>query len=178
MASSYRMIQTHRLALHKGQGGCFLTSSARYGQALAELVIALVALVVLILGITTLGRLCLRQELLQRDTRVKAGESALQRSTQGWADAHPLPETRSESFHRINAFTRLDQYAPTLTSQLPMSNYTLSARTFPEDDLGLEETTLKQSFLLDEGFIQWIYGKGSVTLRSAVTFPALSGLAE
>jgi hypothetical protein len=59
-----------------------------------------------------------------------------------------------------------------------MSNYTLSARTFPEDDLGLEETALQQHFLLDEGFIQWIYGKGSVTLRSAVTFPALSGLTE
>jgi hypothetical protein len=145
---------------------------------LSELIIALVALVVLILGITTLGRLCLRQELLQRDTRVKAGEAALQRSTQGWAESNPLPETRSESFHRINALTRLDAYSPTLTSRLPMSNYTLSARTFPEDDLGLEETALQQHFLLDEGFIQWIYGKGSITLRSAVTFPALSGLTE
>ena len=177
MAPHPRQRPTCRRTLLKGFGGCLLRTPRR-GQALSELIIALVALVVLILGITTLGRLCLRQELLQRDTRVKAGEAALQRSTQGWAEANPLPETRSESFHRINAFTRLDAYSPTLTSRLPMSNYTLSARTFPEDDLGLEETALQQSFLLDEGFIQWIYGKGSVTLRSAVTFPALSGLTE
>ncbi|MBQ9694718.1 MAG: hypothetical protein IJV69_08190 [Kiritimatiellae bacterium] len=148
------------------------------GQALVELVITLVALIILILGVTTLAHISLRQTILQRETRLEAGQSALERATQGWADTNPLPENRADTFHRINGLTRLDQYSPALTSRLPMSHYTLSARTFSEGDLGLEETTLQQTIPLDEAFIRWIYGKGTVTLKSAVTFPALSGLAE
>lgn len=148
----------------------------RQGQALAELVILLIVVITLIVGVTTLTRLCLQQELLHRDIRVAAGESALHRQTVGWADPTPLPEHRSNTFHRINAYTYLNEYTPALTSRLPMSNYTLSARVLPEGDLGLEETELRKTILLDEAFIRFIYGKGSMTFGERLTFPSTTGI--
>jgi hypothetical protein len=150
--------------------------SKRRGQALAEFVIILIVLITLITGVTTIANLCLKQEHLQRDTRLKAGEAALSRTTQGWVNTDHQPESRADIFHQINSFTRLSDYTPALPSKLPISNYTLEARQRSDGDLGLEETTLSQTFLLDEAFIRLIYQKGTITFRSQLTFPATSGI--
>lgn len=146
------------------------------GQAIAEITIALVTLVILILGIATLSNLCIKQEFLQRDTRLRAGVSALSKGTYGNGTAPYTEEVRSSPFHRINSYSHLENYSPALNSRLPMSQYTLSNHTFENSDLGLEETKARLPILLDEGFIQFIYGKGVITLESKATFPALSGL--
>lgn len=150
--------------------------SATRGQALAELVITLVVLVTLVIGVATLAQVCLRQQFLHRDVRLNAGESALARKTTGWVDPVLGAENRSDTVHRINAYTHLEQYTPALTSRLPMSQYTLFSRVVSDGDLGLEETKLEQTYLLDEAFIRLIYGKGSITLRESLTFPSTSGI--
>ncbi len=152
--------------------------SPHKGQALAELVILLVVLVVLISGITTLSQICFRQERLQQDVRLEAGKAALTRQTEGWIDEENRPNNRTDTFHRINSYTRLEDYAPAPTSRLPMSHYTLQARDLPEGDLGLKETTVRKTYLLDETFIQWVYGKGTITISEQLTFPATSGIWE
>lgn len=152
------------------------TSFQCRGQALAELVILIIVLVTLITGVTTIAQICLKQEYLQRDLRLQAGESALQRATIGWITQSNGPETRADTFHQINALTRLSDYTPALHSNLPMSHYTLEARNIPDGDLGLIETKLSRSYFLDKAFIQLIYGKGSVTFSSQLTFPSTSGI--
>jgi hypothetical protein len=146
------------------------------GQAIAEITIALITLVILIIGIATLSDLCIQHEFLQRDTRFNAGVSALARGTYGDGTPPTTAEVRSSHFHRINSYTQLENYSPALPSRLPMSQYTLSNHTFEDSDLGLEETKTRKPILLDEGFIRFIYGKGVITLESKSTFPALSGL--
>lgn len=148
------------------------------GQALAELVILLVVLVVLISGITTLSQICFRQEQIQQEVRLEAGKAALTRQTEGWIDEENRPNNRTDTFHRINSYTRLEDYSPAPTSRLPMSHYTLQARDLPEGDLGLKETTIRKTYLLDETFIQWVYGKGTITISEQLTFPATSGIWE
>ena len=155
-----------------------MTPRPQRGQALAELTVMLVVFLILIFGVTTLGSLSLRQLRLRRDVRLEAGETALSRSTAGWVDPNPAPENRSDPFHRVNAYTRLDAYAPEPTSRLPASNYTLAARDLPEGELGLTTETREERVLLEDAFIDLIYGKGTILLREEVAFPAASGLWE
>lgn len=150
--------------------------SACAGQALAELTVALVVLVMLVVGVSTLARLCVRQQELRRDVRARAGVEALRRSTKGWVDEPQRIETRADRFHRINSVTRLDAFSPALTSHLPASHYTLAARDMPEGELGLKETQREEVIILDAAFVNLIYGKGTVRLSESVTFPAASGL--
>ncbi len=156
----------------------FFSTADRSGQALAELTIFLVIFIVLILAITTLSQLSLRQLFLRRDVRAEAGQEALTRSTQGWVDDTSLPEERAHPMHRVNAFTRLDLYSPALPSRLPSSNYTLAARAMPEAELGLKTTTLQDRFTLDPTFTNLLYPKGTLLLRESTTFPATNGLAH
>jgi hypothetical protein len=153
-------------------------SPTNRGQALAEFVILLIVLIILITGITTLAPICLKQEHLQRDARIQAGESALQRTTVGWVASSDTPETRTDTFHQINAITRLSDYDPALQSTLPMSHYTLEARDIPDGDLGLKETKLSQIYLLDHALIQLIHKKGTLTISTQLTFPATTGIWE
>ncbi len=151
---------------------------ARRGQALAELAVMLVVLIILVLGVCTLGDLALRQLRLRHDVRLEAGEAALTRATAGWVDPAPAPETRSDPFHRVNAYARLDAYAPQPISRLPASNYTLAARDLPEGELGLQTETREERVPLEAAFIDLIYDKNSVLLRETAAFPAASGLWE
>ncbi|MEG2724439.1 MAG: hypothetical protein RR982_01135 [Kiritimatiellia bacterium] len=152
--------------------------SSRAGQALAELTIALVVLVILITGVTQVVRLCLHQQFLRREVRAESGLAALTRSTEGWADETQRAETRSDPFHRINAFAALETFHPTLTSRLPSSNYTLASRDMPEAELGIKTMTREEAMLLDPTFAALIYGREKVRLRESVTFPATTGLWE
>ena len=150
--------------------------SRRAGQALAELTISLVVLIILILGATTLIHICLRQQTLRRDARLQAGTDALSRGTVGWSEIPLFPENRSDSFHKVNARTHLEEYAPALTPLTPSSNYTLASRDMPEAELGLKETTLSEVVTLEQPFVQLIYQKGSVNLSETTFFPALTNL--
>lgn len=152
--------------------------SRRAGQALAELTISLVVLIVLILGVTTLIHICLRQQTLRRDARLQAGTEALSRGTAGWSEIPLFPENRSDPFHQINARTRLEEYAPALTPLTPSSNYTLASRDMPEAEIGLKETTLSEVVTLDQPFVRLIYQKGSVRLSETTSFPALTNLSH
>ena len=145
---------------------------------MVELVIGIICLLALVLGATTLAQLTHRQIRLRHDVRAEAGRDALTRSTNGWVDPNQGPETRSDPFHRVNAHTRLENYAPTLASQLPSSSYTLAARDMPEAEIGHRTTAREERFPLDKAFIDLIYGKGSVLLRESTTFPAATGLWE
>ncbi len=154
----------------------FFSHPTRAGQALAELTICLLIFIALILAITTLTRLSLRQLHLRRDVRAEAGQAALTRATQGWVNPTLPPEERSHPMHRVNAYTRLDTYAPALTSHLPTSHYTLASRDLPEAELGLETTTREEILPLDTGFTHLLYPKGTIKLRESATFPATTGL--
>lgn len=153
-----------------------IPSTSRTGQALAELVIALLTFVILIIGVTTLTRLSLTQLTLRKTVRLEAGTKALNRSTAGWTDSDHQAEVRPATEHRLNAYTRLERYTPALLSHLPASNYTLSARNFPENELGLRETNLTKIIPLEDAFIQLIYPKSSVRLTETLSFPATDGL--
>lgn len=148
----------------------------RRGQAMAELAILLVVILILVLGATTLGNLSLQQLRLRHDVRLEAGIAALGRSTAGWVDPNPAPENRSDPAHRVNAYAHLEAYAPAPTSRLPASNYTLAARDLPDAELGLETETREKRVLLEDAFIDLIYNKNNVLLREEATFPAASGL--
>lgn len=149
---------------------------SRRGQALAELVIALVVILTLVTGVSTLATLCMKRQLLRRDLRAEAGREALTRATQGWAESDPRPESRADPFHRINAYARLDEASPALTSRLPSSNYTLAARDLPEEELGLRPLLHEEVIPLDAPFTRLIYPKGTIRLREEVAFPATTGL--
>lgn len=149
---------------------------SRRGQALAELAIALIVLVVLVVGTSALFDLGMSQVLLRRDVRAKAGEEALGRSTQGWLAAEQLPETRSDAFHRVNRYARLEEAKPALPSRLPAGNYTLAARDIAEAELGIEEARQEKEVLFDDTFARLVYPKGYVRLKESVSFPATSGL--
>lgn len=149
---------------------------SRAGQALAELVIALVVILTLVTGVSTFATLCIKRQHLRRDIRAEAGREALMRATHGWAETTPRPESRSAPFHRINAYARLDEYSPALASRLPSSNYTLAARDLPEEELGLRNVRRDEQIPLDAPFTQLIYPKGTIRLREEVAFPATSGL--
>lgn len=148
----------------------------RRGQAMAELVVALVVILILVTGVSTIATLCLRRQSLRQTVRAEAGKDALGRSTQGWVDTTPQPETRSNPFHRLNAHTHLEEYAPAPISRLPSSNYTLSARNLPKDELGLKKATREEVITLDAAFSELIYPKGSIRLREEAAFPATDGL--
>ncbi len=143
---------------------------------MAELVVALVTILILVTGVSTLASLCQRRQSLRREVRAEAGREALTRSTQGWADTDLQPESRSAPYHRINAHTHLDEYAPALTSRLPASNYTLSSRNLPEEELGLRTVQREETVPLDDAFTRLIYPKGNLRLREEAAFPATSGL--
>lgn len=150
----------------------------RAGQAMVELVVALVCLLALVLGATTLARLAHRGLRLRHDVRLEAGTGALGRATHGWVSPTQAPETRSDPFHRLNAHTRLDAYAPALVSRLPAGNYTLAARDLPLAELGLKAAAREARVPLDSAFVSLIYRKPSVLLRQEATFPAATGLWE
>ena len=154
----------------------FKPHSCRKGQALVEFVICLIVLITLISGVTTLATICLQQEKLHQDLRCKVGESALSRSTAGWVDSSIEKETLANPFHNLNSYTKLEDYQPSLESQLPMSNYTLRSRALGDKDLGLEETEASHVILLDDTFIDWVYGKGTLTISERLTFPATRGI--
>lgn len=149
---------------------------SRRGQALAELVVALVVILTLVTGVSTLATLCVKRQHLRRDIRAEAGREALTRATHGWAETTPRPESRSDPFHRINAHARLEDYSPALPSRLPSSNYTLAARDLPEEELGLRTVRRDEQIPLDAPFTQLIYPKGTIRLREEIAFPATSGL--
>ena len=154
------------------------TRCARRGQAMVELVVGIICLLVLVLGATTLAQLAHRQIRLRHDVRAEAGRDALSRSTNGWVEDVQTPETRSHPLHRINAHTRLETFSPALQSRLPASSYTLAARDLPDAELGLDTVTREERIPLDQGFVDLIYGKDSALLRESVTFPAATGLWE
>lgn len=143
---------------------------------MAELTIMLVILLMLIAGVTTLGRLSVSQLRLRGEARAEAGAAALKRATAGWVEDTQNPENRSDPYHRVNAHARLEAYSPALASRLPASNYTLAARNLAEDELGMETETRRRSVPLDDLFIDLIYNKNTVLLREEVTFPATTGL--
>ena len=151
---------------------------ARRGQAMVELVVGIICLLILVLGATTLAQLTHRQIRLRHDVRAEAGRDALTRSTEGWVNDVQAPETRSHPLHRVNAHTRLETFSPALPSRLPSSNYTLAARDLPDAELGLDTVTREERVPLDQGFVDLIYGKDSALLRESVTFPAATGLWE
>lgn len=146
------------------------------GQALAELVIALVVILTLVTGVSTLATLCVKRQSLRRDIRAEAGREALTRSTRGWVETMYLSESRSDAFHRINAHAHLETYSPSLVSRLPTSSYTLAARDLPEEELGLRRVLREERVPLDAPFIRLIYAKDDVCLREEAAFPATSGL--
>ncbi|MGN0885403.1 MAG: hypothetical protein ACI4RT_00235 [Candidatus Spyradenecus sp.] len=151
-------------------------SSSRRGQAIAELTICLVTLVVLILGVTLLARLSLKRLTLRREVRLEAGTAALGRSTAGWVDDVRLPENRANAFHQLNAYAHLERFAPALPSRLPTSLYTLAARDLPESELGLATARREERIPLDPAISTFLYPKATILLREELTFPALSRL--
>lgn len=153
-----------------------IPSTSRNGQALAELVIALLTLVILVIGVTALSNIAVTQLTLRREVRLEAGTAALRRATAGWSDTEHTPEHRSAPEHRINAYARLEKFSPGLPSRLPASNFTLSARDLPENELGLRETEAAETVQLDDAFISLIYGKPTLRLTEKLTFPATTGL--
>lgn len=155
----------------------FHSAARRKGQALAELTITLVVLVILIICCTTLAHICLKQEHLQRTIRAESGCQALTRTSEGWS-AEPSEEQRATPFHRINAITHLEQYAPALPSRLPMSNYTLATGTFPEAELNSKTHRRNEIIFLDPAFSKLLYPKERIILSAEVTFPATSGIWE
>ncbi|MGN1325984.1 MAG: hypothetical protein ACI4YA_06570 [Candidatus Spyradenecus sp.] len=151
-------------------------SVAAQGQAIAELTICLVTLVTLILGVTLLAELSLKRLYLRRDVRLDAGTAAIDRATAGWVNDQRLPENRSNVYHRLNANTQLERFAPALPSRLPTSLYTLAARDLPEAELGLETSRREERIPLDPAISTFLYPKASVLLREELDFPALSRL--
>ena len=160
------------------QTSCGAARYARRGQAMVELVVGIICLLILVLGATTLAQLTHRQIRLRHDVRAEAGRDALTRSTEGWVNDVQTPETRSHPLHRVNAHTRLETFSPVLQSRLPSSSYTLAARDLPDAELGLDTVTREERVPLDQGFVDLIYGKDSALLRESVTFPAATGLWE
>ncbi len=151
------------------------TSCCR-GQALSELVIALVVLLILITGVATFSSLCIKRQRLRRDARGEAGREALTHTTQGWVENDITEEHRMGAFHRINAFAHLEEFSPALVSRLPSSSYTLAARMDAEEELGLHTERRTETIPLDNTFTDLIYPKGNVRFDESVTFPAASGL--
>ena len=158
--------------------GASISLGSVSGQAMVELVVGIICLLILVLGATTLAQLAHRQIRLRHDVRAEAGRDALTRSTDGWVDDVQTPETRSHPLHRVNAHTRLETFSPALQSRLPSSSYTLAARDLPDAELGLDTVTREERVPLDQGFVDLIYGKDSALLRESVTFPAATGLWE
>lgn len=158
--------------------GASISLGSVSGQAMVELVVGIICLLILVLGATTLAQLAHRQIRLRHDVRAEAGRDALSRSTNGWVNDIQAPETRSHPLHRVNAHTRLETFSPALQSRLPSSNYTLAARDLPDAELGLDTVTREERVPLDQGFVDLIYGKDSALLRESVTFPAATGLWE
>lgn len=158
---------------------------AKSGQAMAELVIALVTIVIIIVGTTTLSHITLSQIRLRRDVRAEAGEAALKRSTVGWVDLNDSSNdsnSGSALAHRINSFNRLETFPMELSSQLPASNYTLSARNLANGELGLRTTRIQERIPLDSAFLSFIYNKpdasdsATLLLQEEAVFPATIGL--
>ena len=88
------------------------TRCARRGQAMVELVVGIICLLILVLGATTLAQLAHRQIRLRHDVRAEAGRDALTRSTEGWVNDVQAPETRSHPHHPVNAPTPRQTIAP------------------------------------------------------------------
>ena len=151
-------------------------SAAAQGQAIAELTICLVTLVILILGVTLLAELSLKRLYLRRDVRLEAGTAALGRSTAGWVNDQRLPEGRANAYHQLNAYAQLERFSPVLPSRLPTSLYTLAARDRPEAELGLQTSRREERIPLDPAISTFLYPKASVLLREELDFPALSRL--
>lgn len=163
---------------------------AKQGQAMAELVIALVVIVILIVGTTTLAQLALAQIRLRRDVRAEAGQAGIKRATAGWLESEDDPKNGQPQFNsianRINEYTKLNSFSPELDSRLPASNYTLQARALPTGELGLETTQKTKVYPLDPVFTTLIYssdnlgvdenGNVGIRLKSKLTYPATNGL--
>ena len=157
---------------------CLLLYS-RKGQAMAELVIMLIALLTLITGAVTLGSISLNHCALRRDLRLETGREALVSQASGWSEGTlNAPETRAHPLHRINAYTRLEAYHPALESHLPASNYTLRARNLPEAELGFTDKHRDSIIPLDDVFIDLIYGKPTIRVSEELSMPGMTGLAR
>lgn len=158
---------------------------AKSGQAMVELVIALITLAVIIIGTTTFAQLALNQLYLRRDARADAGKAALNRSTAGWIDLDKEITSPTSTAHKINAFARLEEYSPALTTRLPASNYTLHARSNPIGELGLRTTVKQKTVPLDQSFVSFIYATssqsgsdngGTIRLKEKIVYPATDDL--
>lgn len=157
---------------------------------MAEFVIALVVIVILIVGTTTLAQLALTQIRLRRDARAEAGQEALNRSTVGWLESEDEQQSGQNHFRtpakRINEYTKLNTFSPELDSRLPASNYTLQARGLPTGELGLRTTRKSAVVPIDAAYTSLIYdnkliatdeeGNAGIRLNAEVTYPAASGL--
>lgn len=156
------------------------------GQAMAELVIALVTLVIIIVGTTAFAQIALSRIYLRRDIRASAGQAAITRSTAGWVEPEKELETSTSTAHKINDFNRLDSFHPELVSRLPASNYTLHSRNYAIGELGLRTTEQQKTVPLDRSFVSLIYSTSSqaganedginLHLREKIVYPATDDL--
>jgi hypothetical protein len=146
------------------------------GQAFVELAICLLVLVALFVGAVTYRRLAVAQHYTRRDVRAEVGVKALRHGPEGWVNPIQGPETRMHLMHRMNAYNRLEEAHPMLSSQLPSSAYTLASRDLPEAELGLQTVTKENVVPLQSIFADLMYGKKTVTIREQVTFPSATNL--
>lgn len=150
----------------------------RRGQALAELTVALVVLILLTVGAAQLAQLCVRQVRLRRDARAEAGLTALRAGADGIARPDLETPAAVHPLNRVNAYARLGDTPLPLTSQLPASHYTLQARLNPDDELGLVRGIRAERVPVGDLFARLVWPKGTVLLREEVAFPGLGGLCD
>lgn len=162
----------------------------KHGQAMAELVIALVVIVILVVGTATLAQLALAQIRLRRDVRAEAGQEGLNRATAGWLESENEQQNGQNQFRsaakRINEYAELNTFSPALSSRLPASNYTLQARGLPTGELGLRTTRKSAIVPIDATYTRLIHnnapiatdaeGNSGIRLNAELTYPAASGL--
>lgn len=163
---------------------------AKKGQAMVELAIALITIIILISGTTTLARIALTQIRTRRDIRAEAGFAGIRRATHGNVLPGNQPEDDIVQMRtiatRINDYNRLNTYSPELRSLLPASNYTLQARALPTGELGLRTSQKSAIIPLDKIYTSFIYkpavtaedeyGNSAIRITETLVYPATDGL--
>ena len=145
------------------------------GQAMVELVICIVIILMLLMGAAFFAKVSHHQILLRRNVRYEAGVKAIMRRPTRVEDGELRMDIRTDPYHRLNAFTRLDTYSPVLPSHLPASNYTLAMRDLPEEELAFQESLATEEVNLESALTRLIYSKGKIRLAERLAFPALQG---
>lgn len=152
--------------------------SRRCGQALTELTVALMVLVVLTVAAAQLARLCVHRVRMRQEARAEVGLNALRARADGVAGPGRDTAVAVHPMNRVNAYTRLGEASLPRLSHLPASHYTLQTRLNPDDELGLVRGIRSECVTVNEAFTDLIWPKGTVLLREEALFPTLSGLAE